>query len=804
VEIWRVCAQTTVPPPLLPLPLPPLVCPPGWLDVGGVCVTGQTCPTGTEFADGCCVYRDCPASYVRINGRCVPPPVLCRPGETYADGRCIAAMCPPGLVVQPPKNGSNGPPNGTNGRTGNGPALPKILKGITDGTSNTIIVPNDPRPPVGDGGKKKMCAGYCGCPDGTRPDRNGNCARVPPPGLCPIPPLTMVDGKCCAVDRASSVEIVCRPKGRGESCDTSELPYQDTMCCSRGGSCTPSSGDSCSEGLHRVCRGEGPLKACSCERCPQGELLTCDDRDKCRCVPTPELTDTCPAGTVQKCVLEPEQKCECVPSQTDVCPIGRTVVCTGSGADRKCTCEPSTAGECQFPNVQQADGTCCKFGEFQAGKCGAAPECLACKEGEKYCKPGTLNSIDCVSSPPTNECRPSGVWSCCTQDSINNGTCAASPPPSPSPPIRVDCSALEQLRGLCVPPPIRVDCSAPEQRRGLCVPPPVRADCSGLQQLRGECVPPPQTAQPPSDPPGAQLGFCPSMFTMVGASCCNPLGGGSCTPRPSGSTCPSHYVPVGDGVTGQCCRQTAIKCTRRAENASCPSGEIPIKEGAVSACCREDPAGNCTPPSTPTPNPPSATGGTDLCFLDPFGIFCPPLFPSAGSCSRDNDCPVGNACVDGKCIEQLVQPNTATGVCQSPSIQVGGTCCTPEAVAAGTCGQQAAPPAAGACKAGLFPSNDGKTCCTKEEITRETCGIPPAPKKVQKVKTTTKPAPKKQEIVCQKGFHLEGNRCVADSKPQAIPGLNIQFGIGIGGGGRSGGGKPGGGSPPPRPPSTPN
>jgi hypothetical protein len=98
----------------------------------------------------------------------------------------------------------------------------------------------------------------------------------------------------------------------------------------------------------------------------------------------------------------------------------------------------------------------------------------------------------------------------------------------------------------------------------------------------------------------------------------------------------------------------------------------------------------------------------------------------------------------------------------------------------------------------LFPSNDGKTCCTKEQITRETCGIPPpvAPK----AKPKPKPKPKPKAIVCQKGFHLECNRCVADSPPQAIPGFDINIGIGIGGGGRRGGGGPSqGGSPKPAP-----
>jgi hypothetical protein len=698
VEIWRVCARAAAP--LLPVSepvVPALVCPAGWLNVGGECVTGQACPAGTAFEDGCCVYKECPPSYVSIGGRCVPPPVICKVGETYANGRCAPAVCPPGLVVTPPKNGTNGPSvpsilksgGATNGLVTNGQATGELRPLCPDGKPAV-----DGRcPPAGDGGKK-ICAGYCGCPAGSKADANGNCVRTPP--------------------------IV----------------------------------DECPRGTVQVCRGEAPNLICSCAK-PPPVTDDCTRADQLRglCVPPPPPASGCPEGTSLVC--NERDRCSCQPQgatpppTTITCPRDTVKVCRGDSPDetKDCGCTPITPpppppAECAFPNVV-VDGVCCKQSDYLAGTCGAKP-------------------------PST-------------------------------PPIRGDCSIRDQLRGACVPT----------------APPPVTADCTRQRQLRGECLPAPPTTQPPTDPPGAQLGYCPSLFRMVGTSCCNLLTANQCMPRAPGGTCPSKYTPVGDGVSAQCCVQSAIKCTVRSANTSCPAGEVPIEDGAVSACCREDPAGSCTPPSTPSP--PSyevttpITGGKcgGWVWVPIVGFICsvlPTVPPPALSCAKDADCPSDKACVNSVCRERSVQPNAvpASGACQPPLIPASGTCCAPEAVAAGTCGAPPPPPPPSGCPAGLFLSNDGKTCCTKEQITRETCGTPP-PAAPQKAKTTTKPKTiptKPREIVCQKGFHLEGGRCVADAKPQATPGFDFQIGIGIGGGRR--GGSPGGGAPKPPSPPRPN
>ena len=718
VEIWRICARATAAP--LPAPVVPvLVCPAGWFNVGGECVAGQACPAGTTFEDGCCVYKDCPPSYVKINDRCVPPPMLCKSDETYADGRCAPAMCPPGLVVTPPKNGTNGPTNGlrragdelkkssaTNGLAKNGIGPPPTNGiGIICPDGKTAV--NGQCPRAGDGGKK-MCAGYCGCPAGSKADGNGNCVRTPP-----------------VVDEC--------PRGTVQAC-RGDAPNLICSCVTP----PPPATEICPDGKVRICTGSGANLKCSCPpatppvtgdctpadqlrglcvpppktgRCPEGQSLVCNERDRCTCQPTgptpPPTTITCPPDTVKVCRGD-------LPDETKDC--GCTPI----------TPPPPPPADCPFPNVV-VDGVCCKYGDYQAGTCGAKP---------------------------------------------------------PPPPVRGDCSMLDQLRGVCIPSKGR---------------PPVTADCTRQQQLRGECVPAPPTSQPPSDPPGATLGYCPSLFRMVGASCCNLLTAGSCFPNSSGVACPSKYTPVGDGSSAQCCLQAAIKCTMRSANASCASGEVPIEDGAVSACCREDPAGNCTPLPTPSPpaSPPSATGRfPDLCN-NPFiyQTFCNPRDHGTNECQNSLDCSSGMACSAGKCVDQGVaaQPNRvpASGACQPPLIPANGTCCTAEAVAAGTCGTPVP-----ICRDGKVLVNNVCRCPagTVENSKSGKCETP------KPAATKAKPPAKPKEIVCQKGFHLEGGRCVADNQPKAIPGFDIQIGIGIGGGGRSGG-RPGGGSP--KPPPTP-
>ncbi len=93
------CPVQAAPPP--PPPPPPISCPPGTYFDGHQCVIYPTCPTGTTYQNGQCVYPTCPQGFVLNNGRCVPPPVSCPQGSFFYQGQCIPIACPPNMTKLP-------------------------------------------------------------------------------------------------------------------------------------------------------------------------------------------------------------------------------------------------------------------------------------------------------------------------------------------------------------------------------------------------------------------------------------------------------------------------------------------------------------------------------------------------------------------------------------------------------------------------------------------------------------------------------------------------------------------------------
>ena len=166
-----------------------------------------------------------------------------------------------------------------------------------------------------------MCAGYCGCPAGSKADGNGNCVRTPP--------------------------IV----------------------------------DECPRGTVQVCRGEAPNLTCSCAK-PPPVTEDCTRADQLRglCVPPPPPASRCPEGTSLVC--NERDRCSCQPPgatpppTTITCPPDTVKVCRGDFPDetKDCGCTPITPpppppAECAFPNVV-VDGVCCKQSDYRPARAG--------------------------------------------------------------------------------------------------------------------------------------------------------------------------------------------------------------------------------------------------------------------------------------------------------------------------------------------------------------------------------------------------------------------------------------------------
>jgi hypothetical protein len=217
VVIWRVCGQAALP--IVPVVL---ICPPGLFDIDGVCRFPPTCPAGTEFSNGCCVYRDCPASYVRVNnGKCAPPPSHCKPGEIYANGRCEAPTCPAGMVYV--------------SSDAAGGAAPAGLKAANSGATNPGAF-NELQDALqrNNRGKPKSCSGggYCKCPDGTLRGADGTCKQSNSCGPHMVPAKDPVTG-------APESECVCDTGYQGVVKNGSYTCVQIAQCDQSPEQCCP-------------------------------------------------------------------------------------------------------------------------------------------------------------------------------------------------------------------------------------------------------------------------------------------------------------------------------------------------------------------------------------------------------------------------------------------------------------------------------------------------------------------------------------------------------------------------------------
>jgi hypothetical protein len=495
----RAAAPPPPPPPPRfsePLPPPPPVmigCPVGTFLVGDTCLLPPSCPPGTRFRDGYCLAIGCPPDMIRINGACLPPPIICNRYETFANGRCIPWRCPPDMVRLP--NGYCGCPRNEIFVRGQciPPRCPPDMFMTPDGrcmppqwcrppmvrdARGRCVPPLDCRPPMTldrygrcvppQGCRPPMVRddnGRCVPPQGCRPpmvrDNNGRC--VPPQGC--RPPMVRDDNGRCVPPQGCRPPMVRDDNGR---CVPPQGECRPPMVRDNNGRCVPPQGQ-CRPPMTRDNNGR-----CVC---PEGQSMR-----NGRCLP-PVVIDCQPGWTLREG--------RCVPPRP--CPRGQVRNDDGR-------CMPIAAQPCGEGQVRQN------------GRCVAAPPPVGPRPGPTECRRGQrlVDGVCVDARRPQPQTCPEG-------STLRRGRCVpeqATQPDRPTRPAPVQCGADQRLRnGRCVdippqrqPPPKRdaqpkaPDCAeGTVLRRGRCVPAqanqpdrqtrPAPVECGPDQRLRnGRCV----------------------------------------------------------------------------------------------------------------------------------------------------------------------------------------------------------------------------------------------------------------------------------------------------------------------------
>jgi hypothetical protein len=511
--------------------------------------------------------------------------------------------------------------------------------------------------------------------------------------------------------------------------------------------------------------------ACIPTPCPPGQFFF---RGRCAdpvCPPelrTPIRGLCCPAGSkwdnnTRKC--SPSEVCPIERQTRDgkCCPAGQTVNSDGN-------CQPPPPPPVCPIERMLPDDRCCPVGQvpISSRECGPPPPPACPPERQarngQCCPAGQIANRDGTCRPSQRECRIGEsvreLCVCSPPSRIVNGRCT---PPR-------ECNVRELVKGQC-------ECSPPSKIiNGRCTPP---RECRGGEVMKGQCVcsppstivngrctpPPPETVPPPAET------FCHANQ--------------SCMWKPAGGTCPRLFQE-----------------------------RDPILPGMPPMCCNATPGNSCT---SCVPNPGEITRSS-ACGIrypnNPAYWPCVSGLADQNMCLHNSDCAPGSVCSSaGRCVvgeycpsssaapASIPAPPPTSGPCPPATIRVGGSCCTPEAVAAGLCGGTP-PPGKPVCTGGKKLFDNVCKCdeTTIEDKSGQCVTPPPAGPNVGK----------KKDPVCKKGTRLVGGRCVPivrrqpdppPQQPQAVPQIGIGIGIGIGGGGR--GGRPGvgrPGTPPPPPP----
>ena len=661
----------------------------------------QCCPAGmVAGANSVCT---CPAGQVTVDGKCVPPSKVCPPGEVDVDGKCIRSPTP---NVRIPPGAPNTVPNAIPGTAQTscptGSALGPSGLCVTncpagDSVVNGACVP--PPPPICPSGWTQEPGGECCLPGSVV--LNGTCVpqqRCPPgyvlsdAGMCTCPAgKVTVDGKCVPQSKVcptGEVEVdgkCVRSPEHQKKGDTQKPPEQP---CPGGaprnadGSCGLQVGNVQPPPSPTVCQGsDGFFGPCQCSAgyvaqqgfvcCPVG-TMTMYGGTQCQAICPNGATDPASIALCEKGV-------DPVPAYPGIYACLLTHVITANLAD--CLYQSPLAQAAICPDGWTKSGGVCQP---------LAQEEMCRKQGKDIGTDGTCQTI----------CSP-GNWpflsyQCCPLGAAlkANGTCAASPPPTPS----TVCPPDEQdVHGKCIPAPkpnVRIPPGAPSTVPNNATPGTAQTPCPTGSALGpdGLCIGPRECALGDSPQPG--IACCPSgTYHDSHSGKCQPICPDGATDgvsislcsvglrdRAGPPTCLNGTTPPDlTGCWSQSpfaiaanCQQGytltpwndsdgAVLCSPTAQEVACANkGQNVGLDGSCQTLC---PAGDLAFPTTQccvnglTPRP------------DGKCEFLPPTAPLSGTTSvpPPKICPPGETDVDGKCVPQ-------SKVCPTGEVDVDGKC----------------------------------------------------------------------------------------------------------------------------------
>ena len=544
-------------------PAPPTAsCPQGTYFDGSQCIIIPTCPPGTNYQHGQCVYPTCPPGYYVQNGQCLPPPVSCPPGSFYYKGQCYPISCPPDMIKQP------------NGQCTCAPG-DVFYKGQ--------CVPQQSCPPP----LVKLPNGLCWCPLGLI-FGNGAC-QPPPPPQCP-PGKVFQNGQCVPQGCPPNKDLFngqCVPKCPfgmiHKMPDGTCKPL--TLCVKPNevwnGKCVAP----CPAGQVHT----GPNGVCTPQIIIPPGILCLPGQDKWngKCVPKcpPFQVHTPPNGVCKpQIIIPPGKLClkpnemfngQCLPP----CPPGQVHTQPNGVCKPQIIIPPGKL--CLKPN-EMFNGQClppCPPGQVHTQPNGVCKLSIVIPPGKLCLKPNEMFNGQClppcppgqVHTPPNGVCKPQIIIPpgklCLKPNEMFNGQCLPPCPPGqvhtqPNgdcklsiviPPGKLCLKPNAMFNGQCLPPcpPGQVHTQPNGDCKLSIVIPPGKLCLKPNEMFNGQCLPPCPKGQVHTQPNGdCKLSIvippgklCLKPNAMFNGQCLPPCPKGQVHTQPNGVCKLSIFIP---------------------------------------------------------------------------------------------------------------------------------------------------------------------------------------------------------------------------------------------------------------------